>query len=574
MSFLKNNLKNTHISRIRFLSIGLMALSLLVIVKLFTIQVLNVDEYRKEAEEKYVSQKSPTFKRGDIYMEDKDGGLIALATTKSGYKLQIVPNQIEDVDGTLEALKQYIDIDEEKYNSTIEKADGKFYEVHHEIDKDEGVSISELELPGVYISAQNWRFYPGDNIAAQTVGFVGFEGDKLSGRYGLERYYNEELDGGEGSVAINPFAEVFLNVRNIITGKSGYANLITTIDPNVEIYLRNTLLDLTERWNTTSAGALILDPVTGEIIAISFVPSFDPNEYEKVNTISSFINPFTSNIYEFGSVIKPLVMAGALNSKVVTRDTSYYDGGSVVVEDKTIYNFDKKGRGTATMQDVLNQSLNTGMVFVADKLGKDRVRDYLLGYGIDEPTGVDLPSEISGKVSNLYSPRQLEYATASFGQGIAITPFEAVRAFSALANDGELPNLHIGKKLIYEGKEKELKWDKQERSNINPETSEEITRMLVEVLDSMNSGSYKIPTHSVAGKTGTAQIPDPVNGGYYESRYLHSIFGYFPAYDPEYLVFYFIKEPIGARYSSQTLGESFFDTVKFLINYYDIPPDR
>jgi cell division protein FtsI (penicillin-binding protein 3)/stage V sporulation protein D (sporulation-specific penicillin-binding protein) len=227
------------------------------------------------------------------------------------------------------------------------------------------------------------------------------------------------------------------------------------------------------------------------------------------------------------------------------------------------------------MQQVLNQSLNTGVSYIVNQMGKERYRDYLYAYGLDKETGIDLPSEGSPLVDNLTSPRDVEYATASFGQGIALTPIATVRALATLANGGKLVTPHIVKEIRYEdGSIEKLEYPTGEQV-LKPETSEEISRMLsIVVDDALRGGSVSLPHHSIGAKTGTAQIANPDGGGYYEDKYLHSFFGYFPAFDPQFIVFMYTVEPQGVRYASETLTDPFMQIARFLINYYSIPPDR
>jgi len=267
-------------------------------------------------------------------------------------------------------------------------------------------------------------------------------------------------------------------------------------------------------------------------------------------------------------------MAAALDAGVVTAGTTYNDKGSVIVEKKEIFNFDKKGRGPGTsMQDVLSQSLNTGMVFVEQKLGRTRLREYLLAYGIKDKTGIDLPNETSGLVSGiLKSPREIEYANAAFGQGIALTPIELIRALASLSNGGNLVTPHVVEEIKYDnGTSKKMTYSTT-RAKISEATSEEITRMLVMVMDKgLKAG---LDHWSVAVKTGTAQVADSISGGYYENRHTHSFFGYFPAYDPKFIIFLYAVNPKGVPYAATTWTNPFLDITKFLLNYYNIPPDR
>ena len=227
------------------------------------------------------------------------------------------------------------------------------------------------------------------------------------------------------------------------------------------------------------------------------------------------------------------------------------------------------------MQTVLNQSLNTGVSFIVKTMGKDRFREYFKALKFGNETGVDLPNETYGLINNLNSPRDVEYATASFGQGIALTPIATVRALSALGNGGKLITPHIAKRIEYQdGTYKDITYPEGDQV-WSEETSEEISRMLTTVVDeALGGGKVKLEHYSIAAKTGTAQIADNENGGYYEDRFLHSFFGYFPAYEPEYLIFLYTVEPKGVQYASETLTSPFMELTKFLINYYNVPPDR
>ena len=276
-----------------------------------------------------------------------------------------------------------------------------------------------------------------------------------------------------------------------------------------------------------------------------------------------------------GSIIKPLTMASGLDSGAVKPDSTYYDAGRIHVDGYTISNYDGLARGTVPMQQILSQSLNVGAAHIASIMGKDAFRKYFLNLKLGTETGIDLPNETYGLVKNLQSPRDVEYATASFGQGIALTPIETVRALSTLANKGVLSTPHIAKRIEYDnGKVSEIGFPPGERV-FSETTTDDVTRMLVKVVDeALAGGTVALSHYSIAAKTGTAQIADPVNGGYYDDRFLHSFFGYFPAYDPQFLIFLYTVEPKDVRYASQTLTDPFMELVRFLINYYNVAPDR
>jgi cell division protein FtsI/penicillin-binding protein 2 len=347
----------------------------------------------------------------------------------------------------------------------------------------------------------------------------------------------------------------------------------------VQAYLESELESVMKEWHSDQTGGIIIDPKTGNILAMAVNPNFDLNHFNKVENPRLYGNPMVEGVYEMGSIMKPLTMAAGIDAGVVNSASTYNDSGTITLNKKTISNYDGRGRGPGTtMQEVLNQSLNTGVAYVVSKLGNERFSDYMLKkYKIGEETGIDLPGEVQGLVGNLNSKRDVEYATASFGQGIAISPINMVQALSVLANGGYVINPHVVSEIRYSGGEVRKITPNPPEQVIKKETSEEITRMLVYVVDhALLGGSVKVPEYSIAAKTGTAQIARPreLGGGYYEDRYMHTFFGYFPAYDPKFLVFFYTYYPKNAEFASHTLTYPFIRTAKFLLNYYNVPPDR
>jgi cell division protein FtsI (penicillin-binding protein 3)/stage V sporulation protein D (sporulation-specific penicillin-binding protein) len=563
-----------HRRRIRVLIGIIIFLGLCIIGRLFSLQVINQKSYKERAERQYLTPASESFNRGVIYFTKKDGTTVAAATVATGFKLAINPPKIKGVEETYEALNAIVPIEKEEFLSRAKKTTDPYEEVAERMTTEQAEAITALALPGVSVYRQKWRFYPGAELAAKAIGFVSFKGDDLVGRYGLESYYNDVLSRGQNSFYVNFFAEIFANVQStLFKNKSATGDIVTTIEPTVESQLESTIADIQKKWGSDAVGGLIMDPNTGEIIAMAHVPTFDLNQFGKEKDVSVYANPFSQNVYEMGSIVKPLVMAAALDAKVVTPETTYFDQGFVKVQDRTFSNFDKKGRGKATMQDVLSQSLNTGMVFVEQKMGKDIFKDYMLSrYRIGEKTGVDLPSEVNGLVSGLKTANDVNYASASFGQGIATAPINIVRAYASMANGGYLVTPHLTKSINQEnGLTRTLEYKRSE-AVLSPETTETITDMLVNVVDD----GYKrgLPHYSVAAKTGTAQMAKPDGSGYYDDRNFHSLIGYFPATNPRFVLYLFNNFPKGASFSSQTLADPFFEMVQFMTSYYELTPDR
>jgi cell division protein FtsI/penicillin-binding protein 2 len=571
-------MKVGQITRVGFLSIAVLFVASVIVCRLFFVQVVRGNLYRQEANDQYVAHtENGRFDRGSIFFQERDGTLISAATLTTGYTLAINPSVLKDVSGAYDKLSVITPLDKKTFLFRANKKTDPYEEISKHLDDVIAKKIRALDIEGIGIYEEKWRSYPGGNLASHVLGFVGYEGDSLGGRYGLEKYYDDVLKRGENKLYVNFFAEVFANISTAISTNNKnnrLGDVVTSIEPTVQEELQEQLRGIQEKYRTESVGGIIIDPKTGEIYAMAALPDFDPNSYNTASSTNVFTNPLVEKAYEMGSTIKPLTMAIGLDTGAVTAATTYNDKGTVVIEGSRLNNYDFKARGVVPMQEVLNQSLNTGVVFVEQKVGKEVFRSYMKNYGIGERTMVDLPGEIKGLASNLDSPREVENATASFGQGIAITPIAAVRALSVLANGGNVITPHVTKQINYTfGLPGELSTDPVRRV-LKETTSDEITRMLVEVVDkALLGGTVKNPSYSIAAKTGTAQIADP-SGGYYSDRYLHSFFGYFPAYDPKFLVFLYAINPKGEAYASHTLTEPFMNTANFLIKYYNIPPDR
>ena len=564
--------------RIRAILIVVVLLSLILVSRLFFIQIVKGSYYTDRANRQYQMPADDLLDRGTIFLQTKDGKLVSAATMQEGFILAVNPTLIKNVEATYSQINQIISIDHESFIVKAQKPDDPYEEILPRLDKVKGGAVNQLKLPGIILVKTRWRTYPGHTIAAHVLGLVGLEGNDYVGRYGLERYYNKSLTRLPDKSFISFIAEAFSEIGGSVTGsqkdKSTEANLVLSIEPTVQQTLEQNLAKVQELYAPDAAGGIIMDPKTGEIVALAALPTFDPGE--KIPSLDILKNPLVENVYEMGSIFKPLTLSAALDAGVIEPTTTYNDEGVLTIDGQRVYNFDQRGRGVVSMQAVLNQSLNTGAVFAMQQLGKNKFRQYFTNYGLGEKTGIDLPNEASGLLGNLNSPRNLEYATASFGQGIAVSPIEMIRALATLGNGGVLVQPYVVKRLERENtKLSNTIKSVIIRQVITPETSQAITKMLINTFDDgLLNGKYKQEHYSIAAKTGTAQMSNPATGAYYEDRYLHSFFGYFPASDPRFIIFLYMVYPKNVQYASHTLTEPFMELTKFLLNYYNIPPDR
>ncbi len=562
--------------RIRIIGAVILAVAFVIVGKLYFLQIVKHDEFVLNADRQYSKPNNSIFSRGSIFFETRDKRLISAATLKTGFIVAINPKILTNEEEVFEKLHTIIDLDREAFLAKAMKKNDPYEEVAKRVPEDKGKAIEALKISGVRLYKEQWRFYPGGNEASNVLGFIAFKGDELSGRYGLERFYEKTLSRKGSDLYANFFVEVFSNIKKTVSKEDVLeGDIISTIEPVVQAHLSEAVAGINAKWSSTETGGIIMDPMTGEIVGMASVPNFDPNNFQKETNVAVFGNPLVEEVREMGSIVKPLTVAAGLDAGVIGAESTYFDKGSITLDTETIYNFDKKGRGQIPMQTALSKSLNTGMVYIYQKLGKEKFKKYFMDFGFGEKTGIDLPNEVSNIVGNLKSPRDIEYATASFGQGIALTPVSITRALATLGNGGNLVIPHLIKRINYRtGLHKNIDPDPVRRV-ISEESSNEITRMLVKVVDeSLLDGRAKNPHYSVAAKTGTAQIANPNGGGYFEDRYLHSFFGYFPAYNPKFIVFLYTVYPKGVTYASNTLTEPFLDISKFLVNYYEIPPDR
>ncbi len=568
-------MKGGILKNIWFLNIGLLLISFVLVGKLGYLQIAQGEVYRDKAESQYTTPSGGSFDRGTIFFTEKTGRKISAATVISYYPLAIDPSLIIDPEKLADKLALIVSFDRANFIYNASNKRNQYKEIIKHLGEKDAEKIDALNEKGIILNKDKKRFYPGGQLASQVLGFVGSNGETVSGRYGLERHYDKTLMRAGNDTQSNFFADLFLRAGStILSDREREGNLVTTIEPTVQITLERVLLeDVLKKYNAAQAMGIIMNPKTGEIYAMAAAPTYDPNFFSKEKNQTVFANPLVEGVYEMGSIIKPLTLAAGIDAGVITASTTYNDTGFRIFDTERISNFDGKARGVVSMQEVLSQSLNTGAAFTMERLGKDRFRSYFKAYGFDTKTGIDLPNERVGRLDNLATSRDIEYVTASFGQGISMSPIAAVRALATLANGGLLVTPHIVKQTEYGlGITRDFSPSAQLRV-LKKETADEISHMLTVTVDkALLGGTVKQDRYSIAAKTGTAQQVE--DGNYSETNFLHTFFGYFPSQDPKFIVFLAVKNPRGERYATQTLTLPFMQITKFLLNYYEIPPDR
>lgn len=564
-------------SRIRLVLAFIALLSCIVLVRLYFVQIVHGADYAQKADNQFATGGSGLFDRGSIYFTNKNGTIISAATLATGFLIAINPQILVDPEAAYAAIIKVAStsMSHDAFIAAAAKKSQVYIEVAHHIPEAQGQALDALNLPGIQVLRERWRYYPGGSLAAQTIGIVSYgSGDTLTGQTGLEAVYDSTLSRPGNSLYKNFFAELFSNVGNLLVNAKDAreGSVVTTIEPEVQTRLEYDLAKVNQQYSSKESGGIIMDPATGAIYAIASYPTYDENNLQSVDP-KLLGNPLVEQVHEFGSIMKPLTMTSGLDSGVITPATTYDDTGCIIVNKSRICNWDFKARGVIPMEQIILQSLNVGASWVATQLGQDKFRAYFTTL-FGQKTGIDLPNEGHSLLSNLSKPQQVSYDTAAFGQGIAETPVQMIRALAAVANGGVMVEPHLVSAIrLDSGIVRPLDWSQKTRV-FSVISAHETTQMMTDMVDTvLENGKAIIPTMAVAAKTGTAQLTNG-KGGYYTNRFFHSFVGFFPSYNPRFIILLYTNDPQHVEYASETLDATFLDLVHFLIDYYQIPPDR
>ena len=516
--------------------------------------------------------------RGNIYLSDGGGQEYLVATNRKFPDLMMVPSKFMPSDATL-SIQKLIDatgVNAEALRKTIESKSTSNRTLLRKLSDEQVHSVKELALPGVSIGYETDRTYPAGTLAADVIGFLGYADDGRVGQYGVESSYEHQLTGRAEAPSVrwdlkSQFLKLFgRTAPDRTTTIEGPSEIVLTIDKNIQSYAQGVLESVLKKYNAASGTLLVQEPRTGRLLAVADSPSYDPNFYGSAQPRDYVIGALQP--FEPGSSFKPFTMAVGLDTNTITPDTTFDDEGDVIIDGYNIKNFNEQHFGRVTMTRVLEKSINTGVMWVAQKVGNKAFLDAVINMGFGQQTSVDLPGESSGNISNLYTGRRINFMTASFGQGITVTPLQLITGYSAIANGGKLMKPFIVD-FVRDDHGVETKTQPQIMGTpFSAKTSVLLRTMLTSVVDN-GFDKARIPRYDVAGKTGTAQIASP-DGGYLEKQYNHSFVGFAPSTDPKFVILIKMEKPQGITFAADSLSPAFRDMALFLLNYLNIPPTR
>jgi cell division protein FtsI/penicillin-binding protein 2 len=553
------------LTRIRFSLILFLFLFLIIFLRLFQLQILN---HSSSKIFDYLAERKILPERGRIF----DRLSNPLVLNNNSYLLYFEPKKINDPPQTIKKISTILEINEASLSSKFNKE--KDWVAVTIVTKEKKEEIEKLKISGLGFDYVLKRDYPEASLAAHLLGFVGknYQGEDI-GYFGIEGYYNKDLSGLPGFIQ----SEKDLLGRPILIGKQEMVepengrDLILTIDKNIQGMIKEKLKKGIERYQAESGCVIAADPFSMAILALVCLPDYDPKNYFLFSE-EYFKNPAISDLYEPGSVFKPLIMAAALNEKKIKPNDFYNETGPITIGEYSIRTWDNKYEGKISMTRILQKSSNVGMVYVGEKLGDEKLYDYLKKYGFGQPTGIDLQGEVSGYLKPKSQWYPIDFATVTFGQGIAVTPIQMIRAFAALVNGGVIFRPYVVLKIISsEGKQKIIKPKKESQviTNIN---SQIIKKMLMEVVESGEVKWARPKGYTLGGKTGTAQVP--IKGHYDPQKTIASFIGFGPVKEPKFLVLVILRQPKTSPWGSETAAPLFFEIAKELLIYYNIPPDN
>ncbi|MBT4277883.1 penicillin-binding protein 2 [Candidatus Falkowbacteria bacterium] len=617
MVFNKKTRRKKKNNRLNIVLAIIFLFNFLILLKLFNLQVINGNFFVEASSDQHDIYKKITPKRGRIFLEDKFSD--ELYPVAVNHELALVYADPAIIDNYLELTKKLSEIlkplwieEKKQENKKAKKQDddkhddddydddyseeemeefleskikdlkekladkkSRYKVIAKQVSKENLDEILALKERGIGYVNENFRYYPESSMLSQISGFVGHSDEGQKGRYGVEGYFDEILRGKPGSVCGKKDAlGYFLSTNNSkITSAESGSDLVLTIDRSIQFKACEELRKSVEAHDADSGMVVIMNPVTGAIIAMCSEPNYDANYYFQEEDISVFNNPAVATQYEPGSIFKPITVAAGLDAGKISPNTTYYDAGCIKVGVEIICNSDFKSHEIQNMTNVLEESLNTGTIFILNQIGKDKFKKYVEDFGFGSLSGVDLNPESRGDIKALSKKQEIYSATASFGQGISTTPLQLVSSFGAIANGGVLMKPFIVKKIISPNNVENKTEPKEIRRVISSKTSALVSGMLASVVKKGHGKRAGVEGYYVAGKTGTAQVPKEEGGGYKEDETIGSFIGFAPVENPKFVMLVRIDNPKDVIWAESSAAPLFGRLAKFMLNYYEVEPE-
>lgn len=571
--------------RIHVIAVMIAAMAFAVVARLGVLMIRDHAEYQALAAGIHESTTKLLPVRGQVYTQDtRTREEYPLAMNRTAYVVFADTTKIktdEEANRIANALAEVLGYDDERKLAVyfqLKKVNDPYEPIEKHVEPDIAAKLKEKKLPGIGFVEMLERYYPEGPLASHVIGFLGKDKDgNTVGRYGIEGYYHSVLAGSGGLMvgAKTANGRLIPLADQVFRPPEDGADILLTIDRTLQYETCERLRQGWLAYEALSASLIIADPKTGAIRAMCSFPDFDPNNYSRVESASVYNNTTIFVPYEPGSIFKPIGVAAAINENLVTPNSPFFDPGVRTDLCSTpIQNADGKKFGDQTMTGILVHSINTGMAYIVEQLGKSVFRDYVANFGFGVKEGITLDTEVTGTVDSLKKNKgdkvDCYTATASFGQGITVTPLQMVAAYGAIANGGLLMKPYIVDEIRYSSGRRERVAPTEIRRVIEPRTASLVSGMLVSVIDSGEAKLARVPGYYVAGKTGTAQIAE---AGKYKETFNHSFVGFGPVDDPRFVIFVKFEEP-NAKFASATAAPVFRDIAKITFQYYQIPPGR
>ncbi|MCK5416488.1 penicillin-binding protein 2 [Candidatus Parcubacteria bacterium] len=624
--------KQESFGRLNFVVAIIFLLVMILVLKLYSLQLVNHDLYIALAENQHKIYKELEPERGRIFVHDGVNmdieKVYPIAVNKEFASVFAVPKKVkkakeiseflfeifdkEDIEKEVDELldedpffassteeieeekleefrkiKKDLEVENrkkeitEKYFKKLSKKNDPYEPIVQKVDEEKLSLLNNIKYEGIEHIMDVHRYYPDNNIGAHLIGFLGFQEDKKVGLYGLEGFFNDELSGVCGSIISERSADgktIIVNDREFNAAVDG-ADLFLTINRSIQFEACQKLKEAVESHEADGGSVVVVDPFTGAVVAMCSYYDYNPNDYGNVEDANIYNNPVIFDAYEPGSIFKSITLAIGLDSGKIKPDTIYNDKGFIKFKgwDKPIKNSDfasHGGYGWVDMATVLEQSLNTGSIFVMQEVGDRAFSDYVMKFGFGEKTGIELETEGYTNIDNLKRKRlrPVEMATASFGQGITATPLQMVISYAAIANGGILMKPYIVSDIIFANGERQKTKPKQIRRVISERTSLLTSAMMVKVVDGGHARLAGVDGYFVAGKTGTAQVASEKGG--YSDKTIHTFVGFAPVDEPKFVMLVKLDDPKDAYYAATSAAPLFGKIAKFILDYYQIPKER